>query len=125
MSLLIGICLASFNSTLVQLKDLYFFQYIAQSKSFNSTLVQLKAIRNSSCNSSRLRFNSTLVQLKEKYLPTSGDGLVGFNSTLVQLKVVQFLGATKEDEFQFYLSSIKRLNRQCRFSRHTFVSILP
>ena len=49
-SLLIGICLASFNSTLVQLKAINVLYSSAAICCFNSTLVQLKAERRDDCN---------------------------------------------------------------------------
>ena len=63
----------SFNSTLVQLKDMAIFSVRNVIESFNSTLVQLKdrimhkpiTIHNS--------FNSTLVQLKATISPFTPD----------------------------------------------------
>ena len=94
--------------------------------SFNSTLVQLKAIKHCMENGVEISFNSTLVQLKD------GNGNVievyknCFNSTLVQLK--EDFGVEQNrrgQKFQFYLSSIKS-RPVCTIARKTItVSILP
>ena len=79
--------------------------------SFNSTLVQLKVANRRKGSASSFSFNSTLVQLKDDCKSQTNFPNQSFNSTLVQLKVVGLEQIVKIlDLFQFYLSSIKRLN---------------
>ena len=95
-------------------------------KSFNSTLVQLKDISKTLLHCVLNSFNSTLVQLKEDLDRVFCVRLLSFNSTLVQLKGEKFLSDLRvAGLFQFYLSSIKScwfcLTGWGRFQ----VSILP
>ena len=85
----------SFNSTLVQLKDVLQVILARRKQSFNSTLVQLKVFNCSPRVGLQLCFNSTLVQLKETYFS-------------VLLPVLS--------KFQFYLSSIKRSTFKSNFN---------
>ena len=78
--------------------------------SFNSTLVQLKVAVSTDNGGSWKSFNSTLVQLKACTLARFTFSEKCFNSTLVQLKGgCDYVGVIKWVQFQFYLSSIKRL----------------
>ena len=61
--------------------------YLWISESFNSTLVQLKEVERLLLRVFPIRFNSTLVQLKANSSLRTVLRQRSFNSTLVQLKV--------------------------------------
>ena len=106
-----------FNSTLVQLKELCILLQHQLPQSFNSTLVQLKVHFRIKIRQYDRSFNSTLVQLKDSESGPPAYYRKRFNSTLVQLKEAAFILAFLFlVMFQFYLSSIKRLI-QCHGSR--------